>query len=51
MKPFLLATIATVVLVGCVDSEKQQDAICWNNSKQIALALRMFASDHDGKLP
>ena len=51
MKHLLLTTIAAVVLVGCVDSKKQQDAICWNNSKQIALALHMFADDHDGKLP
>ena len=47
----ILITIAAVLLVGCVDPKKQQDAICWNNTKQIALALRMFANDHDGKLP
>ena len=51
MKHLLLTTIAAVLLVGCGDSKKQQDAICWNNSKQIALALLMFANDHDGKLP
>ena len=51
MKHLLLTTIAAVLLAVCVDSKKQQDAICWNNSKQIALALYVFAIDHDGKLP
>jgi len=51
MKHLLLTTIAAVLVVGCVDPKKAQESICWNNSKQIALALHMFAGDHDGKLP
>ena len=47
----LLITIAAVLLVGWEDPKKAQESICWNNSKQIALALYMFANDHDGKLP
>ena len=52
MKQLLITTIAAVLLVGCGKSKREQlEAICWNNSKQIALALHMFARDHDGKLP
>ena len=51
MKHIIITTIAAVLLVGCVDPKKAQESICWNNSKIIALALHMFANDHDGKLP
>ena len=52
MKQLLITTIAAVLLVGCGKSKREQlEAICWNNSKIIALALHMFANDHDGKLP
>ena len=51
MKNILITIIAAVLVVGCVDPKKAQESICWNNSKQIALALHMFAGDHDGKLP
>ena len=52
MKQLLITTIAAVLLVGCGKSKREQlEAKCWNNSKQIGLALYMFANDHDGKLP
>jgi hypothetical protein len=52
MKQLLITTIAAVLLVGCGKSKREQlEAICWNNTKQIALALHMFAKDHDGKMP
>ena len=47
----ILITIAALVLVGCGDPKKEQESICRNNSRLIALALYMFANDHDGKLP
>jgi hypothetical protein len=48
---YLITTIAALVLVGCGDPKKEQESICRNNSRLIALALNMFADDHDGKLP
>ena len=51
MKSLLVLIIAAVVLVGCGDSEREQEVFCRNNLKQICIALGMFKHDHDGKLP
>jgi hypothetical protein len=51
MKHLLLTTIAAVLVVGCGDSEREQEVFCRNNLKQICIALGMFKHDHDGKLP
>ena len=51
MKHILITTIAAVLVVGCGDSEREQEVFCRNNLKQICIALGMFKHDHDGKLP
>ena len=51
MKHILLTTIAALLVVGCGDSEREQEVFCRNNLKQICIALGMFKHDHDGKLP